>query len=293
VWLNAYDGSTVKAYDGSMVKAWYGSKVYAHDGSTVKAWWGSTVNAFSGSRVNAYDGSTVKAWYGSKVRDFINGEWPERGKVKEAQSEDLTQQMNQLSNLQSAEQTAPHPISKEQLVEALTDAWGEWLGDTHTIPGCFSIHGPRTVTVTADFTAEPNFIESVLWRLNSNASAHPSAARGDGTPTTRSDSARSTTTPDQAPDTDIRTRLATLQEQKDAWEFQCRKNAAGSDMQITAANRRYDALQAKVSEQALIKLVKHLWGTDPTFASQEMIGAQKLIDAIISTTSTPDDEGAT
>ena len=57
-------------------------------------------------------------------------------------------------------------VTREQLENALNDAWGEWVGDTHCVPRCIEIHGPRTTRVSLDFTKEPNFTDSVLWRLN-------------------------------------------------------------------------------------------------------------------------------
>lgn len=61
-----------------------------------------------------------------------------------------------------------------------------------------------------------------------------------------------------------------LTESRNAWNDLCNE-----------ATAELNALQAKMSEEALIEIVKHLWLTDHEFASQEMSGAQKLIAATL------------
>jgi hypothetical protein len=57
------------------------------------------------------------------------------------------------------------PLTGEQVAEALNDIWGDFCGDTGCIPDCFTIHGPRTTQVEADFR-KGNFASSVAALLS-------------------------------------------------------------------------------------------------------------------------------
>lgn len=56
-------------------------------------------------------------------------------------------------------------ITPQRLSDALQSAWNEWIADTHSTPGCFTVHGPSTTMLYADFTKEPNFTSSVVDHL--------------------------------------------------------------------------------------------------------------------------------
>jgi hypothetical protein len=74
-----------------------------------------------------------------------------------------------LAQAQAARSPAA-PLSRDQLQDALQDAWDEWCADTNAVPGCLVVHGPRTTRIDADFSREPNFLDAVLWRLSAPSS---------------------------------------------------------------------------------------------------------------------------
>lgn len=72
-------------------------------------------------------------------------------------------------------------ITRAQVEDALNTAWGDWLADAESIPGCIRIHGPRTTSVSADFTKEPNFTQTITDLLNAALAAAGVEAPAAGT----------------------------------------------------------------------------------------------------------------
>lgn len=53
----------------------------------------------------------------------------------------------------------------DELAQALQGAWNDWCSDTGCIPDSFTIHGPGTTRVVADFR-RGNFVEHACRWLN-------------------------------------------------------------------------------------------------------------------------------
>lgn len=56
------------------------------------------------------------------------------------------------------------PSIEEVLADSANDAFGEFCADTGCIPDCFTIHGPRTTRMSAEFR-RGNFIHWVTDRV--------------------------------------------------------------------------------------------------------------------------------
>jgi hypothetical protein len=56
-------------------------------------------------------------------------------------------------------------LTREQVVKAMQIAWDEFVADAGFIPDCFTIHGPRTTRLYADFDIG-NFATYVTAWLN-------------------------------------------------------------------------------------------------------------------------------
>lgn len=72
-------------------------------------------------------------------------------------------------------------VPQDALEDALQCAWNEWVGDTGSIPDEFSIAGPKTTRVTADFR-RGTFARRVLAHLPTGAAAAVPAGPGDTVP---------------------------------------------------------------------------------------------------------------
>ena len=70
--------------------------------------------------------------------------------------------------------------NRQALADALDGAWGDWIADTGCIPDSFTIHGPRTTRVEADF-GKGNFAEHVLGWLTAAGYllVHPASSAED------------------------------------------------------------------------------------------------------------------
>lgn len=69
------------------------------------------------------------------------------------------------------------PISPEAVAFAMQSVWNEHCADTGNIPECFSVHGPRTTRVSADFRVS-QFAERVAVLLNAGLSKDKEARHG-------------------------------------------------------------------------------------------------------------------
>lgn len=58
-------------------------------------------------------------------------------------------------------------ISPQQIGEAMQMAWDEWTSDTGCIPSCFTVRGPITTRISADFE-ESVFADRVAFFLRVN-----------------------------------------------------------------------------------------------------------------------------
>lgn len=69
---------------------------------------------------------------------------------------------------------------RDAIAAALDGAWGDWIGDTGCIPDCFTIHGPKTTRVEAQF-GRGNFAEHVLGWLTAAGFlvVHPASSAED------------------------------------------------------------------------------------------------------------------
>lgn len=60
--------------------------------------------------------------------------------------------------------------TRGELADALNEAFGEFCADTGCVPDCFTIHGPRTTQLSADFHVG-NFATFVVDILARNATS--------------------------------------------------------------------------------------------------------------------------